>query len=659
MCATALFWLGAAWSGKGQTPEDSTPVIKTETRLVLVDAVVTDKKDKYVRDLTAKDFKLWEDGKPQTITSFAWSSDAQNPWHSEKRYLVVFFDDSTLAGLDQARGREAAVKFIQANGGDGLMMAVMKFTRALHIAQAFTNNTEKLTQAVRLQPAATREPGGGGPLSTSGLLLALRGVAKSLGSAPGRKSLVLFTGGFQILPGVRPDLEAFIGACNRSNVAVYPVDPRGVVETGDPRRPTSFVSSFMPQLTVPRGLGGPGNQSTVKGTGADNPNTVSSRSQRAPAEVKGAATDVLYEIAKRTGGFAICHTNDLNLGLTKVASEQTEYYLLGYTPADSQEGSCHELKVKVVRSGTAVRARTGYCNVRLRDPLKGSAEGKDLEARVAGREAGNVAASLRLPFFYTAPQTARVNLTMELPGSAMAFEKVKGKFHGSINVLGVAYAGDGTVAARFSDTVKQDLDDKDQVDAFTHQPFHYRNEFEIAPGEYNFKLAFTTGRETFGRIEAPLVIEPFDGSTLALSGLVLSNEFHHAAEQPMAGGGALSDSRTPLVVGGMEIVPSGGNRFKATSQTAIYAEVYEPLLSGEKPPRIEMRYQILERTTGVQKFNSGPVVVPTKDAVNNTVPVALTLMLTGLAPGSYTVRMQARNSLGGESAIRQAGFEVE
>jgi hypothetical protein len=31
-------------------------VIRTETRLVLVDTVVTDKKGKYVRDLTQKDF---------------------------------------------------------------------------------------------------------------------------------------------------------------------------------------------------------------------------------------------------------------------------------------------------------------------------------------------------------------------------------------------------------------------------------------------------------------------------------------------------------------------------------------------------------------------------------------------------------------------------
>src|ERR1700745_3973626 len=45
-------------------------VIKKESKLVLVDSVVTDKKGNYVRDLTQNDFKVFEDNKEQTISSF-------------------------------------------------------------------------------------------------------------------------------------------------------------------------------------------------------------------------------------------------------------------------------------------------------------------------------------------------------------------------------------------------------------------------------------------------------------------------------------------------------------------------------------------------------------------------------------------------------------
>jgi hypothetical protein len=41
-------------------PGQSPPVIQTETRLVSVDVIVTGKKDQPVRDLSAKDFRIWE-----------------------------------------------------------------------------------------------------------------------------------------------------------------------------------------------------------------------------------------------------------------------------------------------------------------------------------------------------------------------------------------------------------------------------------------------------------------------------------------------------------------------------------------------------------------------------------------------------------------------
>src|SRR5260370_41290189 len=41
-----------------QQPVATTPVIRTESRVVLVDAVVTDKKRNYVHDLSQKDSKV-------------------------------------------------------------------------------------------------------------------------------------------------------------------------------------------------------------------------------------------------------------------------------------------------------------------------------------------------------------------------------------------------------------------------------------------------------------------------------------------------------------------------------------------------------------------------------------------------------------------------
>ena len=59
--------------------DSSTPVFKAETRLVLVDTVVTDKKGNYISGLTAKDFKVWEDDKEQPIKSFSAESGSAAP----------------------------------------------------------------------------------------------------------------------------------------------------------------------------------------------------------------------------------------------------------------------------------------------------------------------------------------------------------------------------------------------------------------------------------------------------------------------------------------------------------------------------------------------------------------------------------------------------
>ncbi len=98
-------------------PSSTTPTFKVETRVVLVDTVVTDKKGNYIRDLAAPDFKIWEDGKEQPVTSFSRENNDADPAHAARHYLVLFFDYSTMEFGDQAKAREAAAKFIDSMPG--------------------------------------------------------------------------------------------------------------------------------------------------------------------------------------------------------------------------------------------------------------------------------------------------------------------------------------------------------------------------------------------------------------------------------------------------------------------------------------------------------------------------------------------------------------
>ena len=219
---------------------------------------------------------------------------------------------------------------------------------------------------------------------------------------------------------------------------------------------------------------------------------------------------VLYMLADGTGGFVIANTNDLLGGLQKINREQNEYYLVGYNPPDSKEGSCHTIAVKV-KGGYNIRARTGYCNVKSADLLAGTPVEKQLETAAKGTQAPTIQAPpMQVPFFYTSANTARIHVSIDIPTDKIKFEKVKGKEHAEISVMGIAYRPDGNVAAKFSDSVKLDLEDKKAMEKFTAKPMHYQNQFDIGSGEYNLKVVFTSGGAGFGKLETPLSVDPFD-----------------------------------------------------------------------------------------------------------------------------------------------------
>jgi hypothetical protein len=367
---------------------------------------------------------------------------------------------------------------------------------------------------------------------------------------------------------------------------------------------------------------------------------------------------VLYQLADGTGGFVILNTNDLLGGLDRIAKDQNQYYLLGYKPSVSDEGSCHTIKVKVDRGGTSVRARSGYCNARPADLLAGNPIEKDLETRASGEMKGNVTALMQAPFFYTSPNTAQIHLAVDIPSGALKFEKVKGKQHAAVNILGIAYKPDGSIGARFSDTANVDLDGKKEVEEFQKEPFHYENQFEIASGEYKLRIAFSSGNESFGKLEAPLSIDAYAGKEFSISGLALSNNIRRTSEIATGLDSQLLEDRTPLLVQGMQISPSASNHFKKTDTAGLYAQIYEPLLKGPNLPSVAFEMKVMDRKSGQEKlaFRSRIELGKGGDPV---IPLGLQIPVTKLDPGSYRVELRALDSAGSNTKTRTADFELE
>jgi len=368
---------------------------------------------------------------------------------------------------------------------------------------------------------------------------------------------------------------------------------------------------------------------------------------------------VLYQLAQGTGGFVIVNSNDLLGGMQKIAKEQTQYYILGYTPAASEEGSCHLLKVKVERSGAVARWRSGYCNVKPTDLLAGKPEERQLENRIAGSQPGTIAASMLAPYFYTSVNTARVNLAIEIPPNTIKFEKEKGKLHATVNVFGLAYKLDGTVAARFSDSINLDFEDKKGLEEFNSKPFHYDTQFDVAAGHYNLKVVFNPhGADSFGKLETPLVIDPYDGKQFSLSGVALSKNIHPVAQMGLSLDAALLEDRTPLVTQGMQVIPSGSDQFKKTDRAGFYVEIYAPALAGPNPPKVGVQMVVVDRKTGEKKIDTGGAAADAKPG-SPLVPLGLVLPVGELPPGSYRLELRAVDSAGNTTQPRTADFDVQ
>jgi VWFA-related protein len=765
-----------------QQPVPIAQIIKKESRLVLVDTVVTDKKGNYIHDLTQNDFKVYEDNKEQPITSFATGANSAGPQNNQKRYLVLFFDNSSMALPDQISARAAAAKFIDANAAPDRLMAVVEFGGALQVKQNFTANAELLQAAAKgvksAYVASNSDPGGPGATTINvpgmaglsnmegdygarSMLLAVRTLAKNLRSVAGRKALVLFSSGFQLTPERQSELTATIDACNKSNVAVYALDVRGLQapnlggkssslrlpdgsrakavslrslgkKSQGRDRPRLVLASF-PEPQRPGGggtgggtgggagggRGGAGGAGGAGGTGAgggrgtggaggtgaggarggaggtagtpggtrggtggttgtrgttgsrggfptnsfNNPNNPMNQPRSIVPQFPASAStnqQVLAALAEGTGGFTIFNTNDLFGGLQRIAKEQNEFYLLGYVPSESAEGSCHALKVKMNRGGMNVRARSGYCNARNPSILDGTPVEKQLELHAQETHGGGIQPSFQSPYYYTGPSVARVNLAMEIPQDMFKFDKDKGKYHSNLNVLGIAYRDDGTVGAKFSDQVKLDLE-KDDWKEFTKTPFHYENQFDAAPGNYKMTVVLSAGSDGYGKSSWPLKIDDYDGKQLALGGIAMTNNVQRVEDLAINADldSVLLEDRTPLVVKGMQIVPLAVNRFKKSDKVVLYSEIYDSLLTEEKPPRVVLGYKIQERATNKEVFFTG--TVPADDFLlkgSPVVPIGVLVMVKDLAPGSYRVILMAADSSGRQAQARTADFDI-
>lgn len=142
----------------------NTPAVRVSARLVLVDAVVTDKSGQRITDLKKDDFTVLENGKPQTISAFSFEvpeAPTPNPGLPPNVYTnrpeysmpkgpltILLLDGLNTAVADQGYARSQMLKYLGSQLQPGQNVAVYTLAGSLRLLQDFTGDVDLLKAAV-------------------------------------------------------------------------------------------------------------------------------------------------------------------------------------------------------------------------------------------------------------------------------------------------------------------------------------------------------------------------------------------------------------------------------------------------------------------------------------------------------------------------------
>jgi VWFA-related protein len=347
-----------------------TPPLKVSTRLVQVNVIATDKSGKPVTDLTKVEFTLRDQGKPQEISYFSLEKSrafgpaegAPNlPANTYTNRLelksgvpsavtVILIDALNTRFTDRRYAQSEIAKYLSKLQPDD-EVALYVLSDNLFILHDFTSRTSALIESLSHENRGESwELLSPSPLARTFRYAktyeALEAIANHVRRLPGRKNLIWVTAAFPALPLGSPNINALltkygpgffvtremraVAALNDANVAVYPVDARGLITYG------ISASDANDSANVRRG-GVP------------------------PLSATQPIFDTMRRIADNTGGRAYINANDIAGSIRQAVEDSKVTYVLGYYPTHGQwDGRFRQIKIERTRNDVHLRYRIGY-----------------------------------------------------------------------------------------------------------------------------------------------------------------------------------------------------------------------------------------------------------------------------------------------------------
>jgi VWFA-related protein len=400
----------AAQNPCGSTSQLSTYTLRTNAREVVVDVVVNNN-DRPGRMFTQKDFRVFEGGAQQALTSFAVHGPASDSAGAATDYLpplpgsseeysnlpnrprgqslnILLLDTLNMSMADQERGRQRMISFLKALP-PGQPVALYTLGTGLTMVQDVTGRSDLLIAAanrISTHPSPLYVEHGPNQILEDDSLSGAEWM--KMNSQPGAPS------GWQQVLAIKQEIHAlFAERGTRAmdvrvqltlraldelarEVAIYPgrkkliwvsgsfpLDLRPDQQTGPD---ASLLRNYVPQLQRTatllakaqiavyamdvRGVMGVGADASVADSDAMNPATPSLKTvyQDEQEESIFSTQATMRELAEDTGGRAFLNNNDLTQGIRQAFDDGSTYYTLTYTPPHSAfDGKYRSIRVEV------------------------------------------------------------------------------------------------------------------------------------------------------------------------------------------------------------------------------------------------------------------------------------------------------------------------
>ncbi len=668
----------------------STYTLKVDSDLVLTNIVVRDKKTgEVVRGLTASDFQVQENGKPQKIISFDFQSvDQAAPLNEatvngkagntimgsmnrsatstelrNHRLIVMFFDITSMQPEDLERAQDAARNYINRQMQPADLVAVVSLDQSLSLDRDFTANKQLLlnavnaysgTQGAGFQSGATSttnqvedttsftaDESEYNDVNTDRELFAFADIAHSLAYINEKKSLLYFSGGIQ-RDGIenQASLHAAINASVRANMSIYSVDARGL------------------EAISPLGDASTGSlRGTSSYNGAALQNNLDSNFN---------TQEVMATLSSDTGGKAFFDSNDFSPAFQRIQQDTSAYYVIGFRSTDTEkDGRYRRLTIKINRPNVKLEYRPGYyAPADYKHANKDERERQLQEQLASDLPATDVEVYLEAYYFRSdaGSGTPRyyVPVSLIVPGSQIPFVKGGDRSKATLDIIGELKNTAGQDMAEIRQTVKLAIDDSQQV---SRKNIQYTTGFTLPLGKYHLKFVVReneTGR--MGSFETDINLPDLKKFPLKLSSVVLSSQRSSSSKK---------DVDNPLSNGGFIWVPNVAHVFRTDQHMYLLYEVYDPASTpakggpalkpgtphgtpGQAGMKVLTSIEFLQGTTKVFEtplVEATSVNVPGRDAV----AFAFDIPLDRLNAGLYICQVNVIDDTGGSFSFpRQA-----